>query len=83
MDVSLMIIVCCQVEVCALRQSLIQRSLAECGVSECDPETSIIRRPGLTRGYQIIAKIVGSSYVVERHWLIENYTISKLKLYTR
>jgi hypothetical protein len=49
--VSLVSVVCCQVEACATGGSLIQRSLTECGVSECDPEMSTRRRPeplGLT-----------------------------------
>jgi hypothetical protein len=34
---------------CAKGQSLVQRSPTECGVSECDLETSIMRRPRPTR----------------------------------
>jgi hypothetical protein len=37
--------VCCQVEVSALGWWLVQRDPIEFGVSECDPEISIIRRP--------------------------------------
>jgi hypothetical protein len=33
-------VVCCQVEVSATGWSLVQRSPTECGVSECDRETS-------------------------------------------
>jgi hypothetical protein len=33
-------IVCCQVEVSARGQSLVQRNRTECGVSECDLEVS-------------------------------------------
>jgi hypothetical protein len=33
-------VVCCQVEVYAMGRSLVQRSPTECGVSECDLETS-------------------------------------------
>jgi hypothetical protein len=36
--------VCCQVEVCASGWSLVQRSPFECGVSECDHESTIMRR---------------------------------------
>jgi len=36
---------CCQVEVSASGQSLVQRNPTECGVSECDREVSIMRRP--------------------------------------
>ena len=42
---SLVSVVCCEVEVNALRWSLVQRSPTECGVSEYDREASIIRRP--------------------------------------
>jgi hypothetical protein len=42
--------VCCQVEVPATGWSLTQRSLTECGVSECDREVSTVRRPWPTRG---------------------------------
>jgi hypothetical protein len=41
---SLVNVVCCQVEVCATGRSLVQRSPAACGVSECDRETSTMRR---------------------------------------
>jgi len=44
--VSLVSVVCCQVEAYATGRSLIQRSLTECGVSECDLEISTRRRPG-------------------------------------
>ena len=38
-------VVCCQVEVPTSGWSLVQRSPTECGVSECDHESSIMRRP--------------------------------------
>jgi hypothetical protein len=37
---SLVSVVCCQVEVSATGWSLVQRSPTECGVSECDREAS-------------------------------------------
>jgi hypothetical protein len=37
---SLVSVVCCQVEVSATIWSLVQRSPTECGVSECDREAS-------------------------------------------
>jgi hypothetical protein len=49
-------VVCCQVEVSASCWSLFQRSPTECGVSECDREASIMRRPWLTRGCCAIGK---------------------------
>ena len=42
-------VVCCQVEVFALGWSLVQRSPTECHVSECDRE-ALIMRPWPTRG---------------------------------
>jgi hypothetical protein len=47
---SVVTVVCCQVEVSATGWSLVQRSSTECGVSECDCEVSIMRRPWPTRG---------------------------------
>jgi len=41
---SVVIVVCCQVEVSALGCSLVQRRPTDCGVSECDRESSIMRR---------------------------------------
>jgi hypothetical protein len=41
---------CCQVEVSVSGRSLVQRSLIECDVSECNCEASIMRRPWSTRG---------------------------------
>jgi hypothetical protein len=45
--VSLLSVVCCQVEIRATGWSLVQRRPTECGVcmSECDPEFSRMRRP--------------------------------------
>ena len=43
---SLVSVVCCQVEVSATGRSLVQRSPTECGVSECDLDTSTTRRSG-------------------------------------
>ena len=40
-----MSVVCRQVEVSASGCSLVQRSPTDCGVSECDRESSIKRRP--------------------------------------
>jgi hypothetical protein len=42
--------VCCQVDVCAMGRSLVQRSSTECGVCECHHEASIMRRPWPTSG---------------------------------
>jgi hypothetical protein len=42
---SVVSVVCCQVEVSVSGRSLVQRSPTECGVSECDREASILRSP--------------------------------------
>jgi len=47
---SLVSVVCCQVEFPASGRSLVQMSPTECGVSECDRKVSIMRRPWPTRG---------------------------------
>jgi hypothetical protein len=48
--ISVSCVVCCQVDVSATGWSLVQRSPTECGVSECDCESSIMRRPWPIRG---------------------------------
>jgi hypothetical protein len=47
---SLVSVVCFQADVSATGWSLVQRSPTECGVSDCDREASIMRRPWFTRG---------------------------------
>jgi hypothetical protein len=47
---SLVSSVCCQLEVSSSGRSLVQRSPTQCGVSECDLETSWMRRPWPTGG---------------------------------
>jgi len=47
---SLVSVVFCKGEISAMCRSLVQRSPIDCGVSECDRETSIMRRPWSTRG---------------------------------
>ena len=42
---SLVIVVCCEVVGCASGRSLDHKSPTECGVSECDLETSTLSRP--------------------------------------
>jgi len=49
---SLVTIVCCQVEVSATGPSLVHRSPTGCGVFECDPETARARRPSSTRAVE-------------------------------
>jgi hypothetical protein len=42
--VSVLGVVCCQVEVSGSCRSLVRGGRTECGMSECDPEASIVRR---------------------------------------
>jgi hypothetical protein len=52
-DVCLLLsVVCCLVEVSAMGRPLVRRSPTQRGVSECDPETSSIRRPKPTRAVE-------------------------------
>jgi len=50
MDAYLLCVVYCQLGISVSGCSLVQRSPTECGVSECDHESSIIRRPWSTGG---------------------------------
>ena len=46
---SVVSVLCCQVEVSASGCSFVQRSPKDCGVSECDHEALKMRRPWPTR----------------------------------
>jgi hypothetical protein len=59
MDVCLLWVVFCQVEVSGTGWSLVQRSPTECGVSEWDREASIMWRPWPTRGSCVMEKKTG------------------------
>jgi hypothetical protein len=59
---SVVTVVCCQVEVSVSGRSLVQRSPTECGVSECDREASMMRRPWPTGGCCAKKKRLGSGY---------------------
>jgi hypothetical protein len=52
------------VEVFALVLSLVQGSPTYCGVSECDGEAPIIRRPWPTRGCCNIKKYIYGAYTI-------------------
>jgi hypothetical protein len=49
-------VVCFMIEVSASGWSLIQRGHTECGVSECDREASIMRKPWPTRAVASLGK---------------------------
>jgi hypothetical protein len=53
---SVVSVLCCQVEVSATGWSLVQRSPTDCGVSECDREASIMWRPWPTGGCRAIGR---------------------------
>ena len=53
---SLVVVVCCQVELSSTGWSLVQRSPTECDASECDRGTSTIRGPWRTRGCGTMTK---------------------------
>jgi hypothetical protein len=58
MDICLLWVLCCQVEVSAMGRSLVQRSPKECSVSQCDRGTSITRRPRPTRAVESLNNFV-------------------------
>jgi hypothetical protein len=55
-ELSVLIVVCCQIEVSASGLSLVQRGPTECSVSECDRKASKIRRPCPTGGSRTLTK---------------------------
>ena len=60
---SVVSVVCCDVDVSATGRSLVQRIPTVCGVSECDRETSIRRRPWPTGGCCAMEKKLRSAKV--------------------
>jgi hypothetical protein len=61
-SLSLVIVVCCQVEVSATGRSFVQGSPTESGVPECDLETSTMRRPRPIRAVEPLKKGVGTRW---------------------
>jgi len=71
---SVVSVVCCQVEVSVSGRSLVQRIPTDCGVSECDSEAcSIMSRPWPTSGCCFMKN---NSLNVP----IDNYTLNTLNL---
>ena len=58
---SLVNVLCSKAEVSATGWSLVQRSPTECGVSKCDREASIMRKPWPTRGSSAIGEKIDIS----------------------
>jgi hypothetical protein len=66
---SLVSTACCQVEVSASGWSLVQSSPTECGVSECDSDSSIMRRPWPTTSCCAMGKSVSVPFHVSvKRW---------------
>jgi hypothetical protein len=65
--------VCCQVEASVSGRSLVQRSPTECGVSEYDHESSIMRRPWPTRDCCAMGKKLMS------YWFIISSTLRSFR----
>jgi hypothetical protein len=71
-------IVCCQVEVSATGRSPVQRSATDCGVSECDREASIMRRPWPTGGCCATGKFLCIVFVILYELPEDGYTIPEM-----
>jgi hypothetical protein len=75
---SRVIVVRCQVEVSATGRSLFQRSPNECGVSECNIETSTMWRPRTVRAVESWEK----KYIYLSPWIKrDKWPILKLHIY--
>jgi hypothetical protein len=68
------IVVCCQIEVSASGRSRDQKSPTDCGVSECDLEVSIMRRPWPVRGCRAM-RVVGKDRSSDTHLAREGSAI--------
>ena len=64
-------VMCFQVEI-----SFVERSPTECGVSECDREASLTRRPSLTRDF---APLVGRLCIKKCYTMYSRTMISRIK----
>jgi hypothetical protein len=70
MDVSLVRVVCCQIEVPATGWSLVQRSYTDCSVSDCDREALMMRRPWSPRGWWAMEKSSFSSNTLNTIYVV-------------
>ena len=55
-EMSVVNVVCCQLEVSATGRSLVQRSPTDCGVSECDRGSSKMTHPRSDWGCELMTK---------------------------
>ena len=53
---SLLTVACCHIEVSGTGRSLVRRNPTDCGMSECCPEISTMRRPRSIRAAQLCKK---------------------------
>jgi hypothetical protein len=68
---SLLSVVHCQVEVSALGCSVVQRTPTKFGVSECDNEASIKRRPWPTRGFCVMENNLYRTVTLEGYFRVK------------
>jgi len=79
---SLVSVVCCQVEVSAPGWSIVQNNPTECGVSECDRETSIRRRPWPTRDCCAMKKaVICNERVCRNESILSSVSLELVSLY--
>ena len=78
MQVCLLWVLCCQVEVSGSGWSLVQRSPTECGVPEYDSEASILRRFWRARGCCAIKKTLHYRFSLSTFTKI--YLVSEMNL---
>ena len=64
---SVVSVVCCQIEVSASGLSLVQKNPVECGVSDYDRQASIMRRPWQTLGCCVMGPNVYAIGRYENH----------------
>jgi hypothetical protein len=67
---SLVSVVCCQVEVCATDRSLVQRSPTEWGLSQCDREASIKWGPSPIGDFRAWKNNLAASWVAGRPYFL-------------
>jgi hypothetical protein len=72
---SLVIVVCCQVEVSATGWSLVNRSPTDCSVSKCDREASITRRPWPTRVCEAVKKNIFRAHAITSSFSVVHLTM--------
>jgi hypothetical protein len=77
---SLVSVLCCQVEFSAKSRSLVQRSSTDCGVSGCDLENSTVRRPKPSKVVETL-KNNTKKLATELLWFLSIVTLSHWRQY--